>query len=195
MDYDYALIELQQMAPVWTSSCIGTVCLPSPQQSIASGKECWITGWGTLQSGGSTPRYLQEAAVTTVSNSECNQAYSGRITEAMLCAQGRDGNGDVTDACQGDSGGPLVCEDDNEPGKYVLHGATSWGKGCAQADYPGVWARITEVLPWIHEQMETSPSPSATPAPAVPAPATPAPATPAPATPAPATPAPGSPAP
>jgi len=159
MDNDFSLIELTAEAPVGTNSCIGTVCLPS--EPIAEGQQCWITGWGTLSSGGGTPRYLQEAAVTTVSNSACNAKYGGGILSSMLCAQGAKSNGDITDACQGDSGGPLVCQDGD--GTYSLHGATSWGRGCAQAQYPGVWARITEVLTWIHQEMGTSPNPSPSP--------------------------------
>ena len=40
-------------------------------------------------------------------NDDCNDAYDGDITEAMICA-GHLGIGGK-DACTGDSGGPLVC--------------------------------------------------------------------------------------
>lgn len=99
------------------------------------------------------------------SNAECNSAYGGGITNDMLCANGVNGAGETTDACQGDSGGPLVC--DMGSGRFVLHGATSWGFGCADPQFPGVWARISHELDWIHSYVDVpAPSPSPNPAPA-----------------------------
>ena len=59
-----------------------------------------MSGWGTLESGGSQPDKLMEVNVTVISNAECNTAYAGAITDSMICA--RD---DGKDSCQGDSGG------------------------------------------------------------------------------------------
>ena len=60
----------------------------------------------------------------------------------MLCAAD-----EGKDSCQGDSGGPLVAQ---ENGKYALIGVVSWGYGCAFSGYPGVYARMTEKMDWIH---------------------------------------------
>lgn len=59
------------------------------------------------------------------------------ITDRMLCTKYKD-----TDACQGDSGGPLVAD-----GKLI--GVVSWGEGCADPRYPGVYARVAIVRDWI----------------------------------------------
>jgi hypothetical protein len=147
MANDFALIELEEELEL--GDCIGVACLPELGEAVDDGARCVISGWGTLSSGGDLPDILQEAEVSTLSNSECGSRYGAdSITDSMVCAQGSSSGG-VVDSCQGDSGGPLVC--DREDGSYVIHGATSWGYGCAQAQYPGIYARVSQVLPWIYE--------------------------------------------
>ncbi len=46
--------------------------------------------------------------------------------------------------------GPMVvCES----GVCEVIGVVSWGNGCALPNYPGVYARVTSVLPWITSQI------------------------------------------
>ena len=68
----------------------------------------------------------------------------------MICA-GLDAGG--VDACQGDSGGPMVCE---FGGKWYLEGATSWGYGCAVANYYGVYAKVRNMKTWVEDKMNSN---------------------------------------
>jgi len=109
-----------------------------------------ITGWGALYQGGPSTNILQVAELPIVSNEDAVNlgGYNpGQITPDMLCA-GYLGVGGV-DACQGDSGGPLVVPDPGSPLGYSVAGVTSWGIGCAQPLYPGVWARVSYFESWI----------------------------------------------
>lgn len=111
----------------------------------SAGTMAAVSGWGTLSSGGSSPDRLQYVEVPIVTNAECQAAYRGEsIDDGMLCA-GYIGQGGA-DSCQGDSGGPLVVSDG---GELVQTGVVSWGYSCASPDYPGVYARVSEFVPWI----------------------------------------------
>jgi hypothetical protein len=56
------------------------------------------------------------------------------------------------DTCQGDSGGPYVATLDGDGDgipEPTLVGVTSWGDGCAGADYPGFATRVSAYVDWI----------------------------------------------
>lgn len=67
-DHDFGLIKLS--SPMAMNGCVGTVCLPG-ENDVAPRSTCWITGWGTLSSGGSSPDVLQQAPVQVLSNEDC----------------------------------------------------------------------------------------------------------------------------
>ncbi|XP_074613343.1 MAM and LDL-receptor class A domain-containing protein 1-like isoform X4 [Acropora palmata] len=143
--HDIAIAKLSRSALL--NKRVHPACLPFAVPPPASGTSCWITGWGTLSSGGSQPNQLMQVSVPVVSRQQCDGAYPRKIHDSMICAGFAKGG---KDTCQGDSGGPMVCE---TGGRYYLQGVTSWGYGCAAPGKYGVYARITYLLNWIKQEM------------------------------------------
>ncbi|KAK3557064.1 hypothetical protein QTP70_024452, partial [Hemibagrus guttatus] len=141
---DIALLLLN--SSVTFTNYIRPVCLAGQSSSFPAGTNCWITGWGSITSGVQLPNpgVLQEAMVPTVSTYLCDFLLGfGSITTNMMCAGYLQGG---TDTCQGDSGGPLVSK---QGAVWIQAGITSWGKGCAQLNAPGVYTRVSQFQNWI----------------------------------------------
>ncbi|EDO47836.1 predicted protein, partial [Nematostella vectensis] len=150
MANDIALLKLENPANLVNG--VGTVCLANNNTHLPVDEfgKCYITGWGSLSSGGAAPDRLMQASVPLVSKSRCDTGnYTGKIHESMLCAGLEQGG---VDSCQGDSGGPLVCEDTN--GRWHLEGVTSWGYGCAAPRMYGVYASVRYLRDWINGVMK-----------------------------------------
>jgi len=120
-----------------------------PEAAVAGtykeGNKLHIFGWGTATFRTPTPisNNLLWAFVDVVGNAKCNEpaVYNGLVTDNMFCA----GLG-FADACQGDSGGPAIAYIDGD--KY-LAGITSWGVGCTDKKYPGVYVNVSKYTDWI----------------------------------------------
>ncbi|XP_040211897.1 serine protease 33-like isoform X2 [Rana temporaria] len=144
---DIALIQLA--TPVTYTQYIMPICLPSSTTTFPCGTECWVTGWGTRYSGGSVVANgpLQEVMVPLIDRNTCQTFYRAgsnfRIQDDQICAGYKNGQ---KDSCQGDSGGPLVCK---VQGVWYQVGVVSWGEGCAEPNYPGVYTRVMAYQAWI----------------------------------------------
>ncbi len=101
-----------------------------------------VTGWGTLSSGGSSPDTLQTVDVNILSNASAQSSYPSETITADQLAAAAPGK----DSCQGDSGGPLTVL---KGSTRVLAGVVSWGYGCADPRYPGMYARVSSFDSWI----------------------------------------------
>jgi secreted trypsin-like serine protease len=101
-----------------------------------------IMGWGSTREGGAQQRYLLKATVPFVSDSVCGGAYRDAgdnfVDNAMICAGFMDQGG--VDTCQGDSGGPMIKATSSG---VVQVGIVSWGEGCAEPGFPGVYTEVT----------------------------------------------------
>lgn len=142
---DIALLRLS--TPVTFNYFIDPLPLASEDFYWASNLEVVATGWGDVSHGGSVSKKLMEVNLTFISNSDCGSSaysYGNDIKDGMLCAGTYDGG---RDTCQGDSGGPLIVKD-SEGGTY-LFGVTSWGHGCGDASFPGVYTNVRDYSDWI----------------------------------------------
>ena len=83
-----------------------------------------------------------EVDLSVITNKICDT--SSGDTYSMLCAMdfGKD-------LCQGDSGGPLMLK--SSQGADVQVGVVSWGFGCAQKDFPGLYSHVSSAYDWIRE--------------------------------------------
>uniref|UniRef100_A0A1I8PGP6 Peptidase S1 domain-containing protein n=1 Tax=Stomoxys calcitrans TaxID=35570 RepID=A0A1I8PGP6_STOCA len=136
---DVALVKMA--TPVRESSKVRYVKLA--KKTPVTGTTAVVTGWGTtcfLACDVTTT--LQEVEVDIIDYKTCassEYSYGSLILETMVCAYAVE-----KDACQGDSGGPLVVGDE-------LVGVVSWGHGCAEPGYPGVYADVAALRKWIEK--------------------------------------------
>ena len=164
--YDFALVEINgefaYNSNVQKIELINEIEIAAGVQD--GGVMSTITGWGTTSSGGSLASVLQMVEAPIVENNvACGSATDSNgnsgeypcysLDESMICAGDLINGGE--DACQGDSGGPLVVRNAADT-KWLLIGATSWGYGCADVLYPGVWSKVSYVLDWIDANADTN---------------------------------------
>ncbi|XP_049937465.1 uncharacterized protein LOC126412088 [Schistocerca serialis cubense] len=148
---DITLLRMQ--GPVAFSDYVRPICLPKPDSVLKDGRLCTVIGWGQLfEDGRIFPDTLQEVQLPIITTAECRKRTVllplYRVTENMFCA-GFDRGG--RDACLGDSGGPLMCQEPD--GRWTLYGVTSNGYGCARANRPGVYTKVSNYMPWITQSM------------------------------------------
>lgn len=145
LNNDFALLELTDNAPQAPIAIYSGFPFKGISKTL-TGEIATVIGWGSTSSYGAIyPEKLQQVELPVVSNTTCNSSYPGEISDNMLCAGYSYGE---KDSCQGDSGGPLVTFVD---GQWVHAGVVSFGEGCAQPDYYGVYARTSQATNFIKQ--------------------------------------------
>ncbi len=159
-DNDFMLVFLKS-APA-NDDNLKLVTLNSNPMVPAKGQEVTVMGWGDMDIRDDWTELsdvLRSVDITVISNVECDasegaiggwfETYEGQITDNMLCARAR-----KQDACQGDSGGPLVIKGGDSDGESDVQVAVvSWGIGCANRNFPGVYARVSRAYDWIEAEV------------------------------------------
>ncbi|XP_042345591.1 trypsin-1-like [Plectropomus leopardus] len=139
IDNDIMLIKLSE--PATLNQYVQPVALPT--SCAPAGTMCLVSGWGNTMSSTADRNKLQCLNIPILSKTDCENAYPGMITNSMFCAGFLEGG---KDSCQGDSGGPVVCNNE-------LQGVVSWGFGCAEKDYPGVYTKVCIFTEWLKTTM------------------------------------------
>ena len=142
--YDVALLELSTPAPYPTVKIAGK----GEEGLWKAGTLATIAGWGTTSENGDLPDTLQEAQVPITTDDYAAAAYPNEFENKTQIGAGFDKGG--VDTCQGDSGGPLMVPG-STTGTLRLVGDTSYGNGCAEPHFPGIYGRLadTELRGWV----------------------------------------------
>ncbi|XP_022524968.2 transmembrane protease serine 9 [Astyanax mexicanus] len=152
-DNDMALLKLS--APVIFTDYIRPVCLAADSSVFHTGTDSWVTGWGDVREDVPlpSPQTLQEVEVPVVGNRQCRCLYrnTAAVTDNMICAGLLEGG---RDSCQRDSGGPMVSR---QGSVWVQAGVVSFGYGCAQPGFPGVYTRVSRYQTWISSLITSDP--------------------------------------
>jgi len=150
--HDVSVIELDRPSAK-TPVKIGSAA----ERSLwAAGAMATIAGFGVTESGGDQPAILQEAQVPIVADSVAAEAYPYLVEGVDPLFGGFENRTQVgagfpqggVDTCQGDSGGPLLVPSSSG---MRLVGDTSYGAGCAEPGFPGIYGRVadSELREWI----------------------------------------------
>jgi hypothetical protein len=165
-DSDWNIVILSRP----TTENVDLVQINASGNSPSTGQDVTVMGWGDTIAADDAQKLsdvLMAVDVNVISNSDCDDSsgtingwsdsYKGQITSNMLCAADK-----FQDSCQGDSGGPLIIPG-NGASSDVQVGVVSWGIGCASANFPGVYARVSEAYDWIKQTVcsESSDPPAA----------------------------------
>jgi hypothetical protein len=153
-NYDDSISDMDFMVVFFSGEAelddqVGFISLNKDSSFPSVGKDVTVMGWGVVDTAANElADALMEVDVTVLSNDDCADSsdgidsYKGQISENMLCAQGN-----RKDSCQGDSGGPLVVDGNTQVG------VVSWGIGCAEPEFPGVYARVSQAYSWIESEV------------------------------------------
>ncbi|XP_023311632.1 trypsin-3 [Anoplophora glabripennis] len=141
-DYDIALLKLQENLTF--SNTIQAISLPNELFTIPDGTSLVASGWGITEPDGTdSSDVLREIEIQYINWETCRTRLSsvGTFTERMICAGVPEGG---KDTCQSDSGGALELNS-------TLIGIVSWGEGCGDPRYPGVYTHVSYLRAWIRE--------------------------------------------
>lgn len=156
-EHDIALLRLAR--PARMSYFVKPICLPLVESLMGNSRDASqkfvVAGWGKTEKLQKSDRKLK-LQLGGVEHDACKKKYASHkdkviISSSQVCAGGEKGK----DSCQGDSGGPLMgLYNDGRGGNYYyLAGIVSFGIGCGNAGWPGVYTRVSSYINWIQSNI------------------------------------------
>ncbi len=147
--YDAALITLSSSSTKTPINLLEN----SGAAAVAPGQTVRAIGWGATSQGGAQSPNLLQVDLPVQSDAAMNASgYGSSFKGLTMLGAGPMSGG--KDTCQGDSGGPLF----TTSGGFRLVGATSWGSGCAQPNFPGIYAELWDgpIRTWVEQNARRS---------------------------------------
>jgi secreted trypsin-like serine protease len=152
---DAALVHLKSAVPAGVTPI--SLVSPGDAQYDRDHTPVSVSGWGAQidHAPYDYPEVLRQADIQIQADSVCGRRHAyGKSFKAtsMLCAGTT--RKPMVDSCYGDSGGPLFA---NTSGNPVEVGIVSWGRGCAQLGFPGIYTRLSDpdIANWIRATTES----------------------------------------
>jgi len=157
---DIALVRLKR---AWAGPVATLWLEPSDAQLLVAGQPLEVAGFGYVEplaerrqmrqykrtngeiyfSGSSS---LLQGTVRKVQTPVCAARYATKYQDVSIGQRQICADTNWQDSCQGDSGGPLSF---NNYGTMLQVGLVSWGRGCAERDWFGIYTRISPFSNWL----------------------------------------------
>lgn len=74
------------LTPLTFGPGVTSIALPGQGAGTPPDVPATVSGWGALNEGGPGSPTLRYVVVPIITNADCNTAYSGGITDGMICA-------------------------------------------------------------------------------------------------------------
>lgn len=138
----------------FTLPSIRPVCLPPTNDtSYVQNPNCFVTGWGVTEVGGSYSDPLLRTGIDVIGDVNCEIIINRLVLRTEVC--GFDQVSRTTGPCEGDFGGPLSCLVD---ANFFLGGVVSQISPDCNGRIPQIFTNLPYYLPWIEGIINAPPT-------------------------------------